>query len=943
MQKGDQLPTYVALDTETTGLDPEQDAIIEIGAVKFRGQECLDTFQTLVNPYRELPHFIQRLTGITQRNVDTAPPFAAVAGELLDFIGQHPLVGHNINFDLKFLSRQGLQTSNDAYDTWDLASILLPYCANYSLSSLARELGPEHDRPHRALPDAQATQKVFAALLDRANRLDPAIGMEIRHLASRARWSTGRLFGARPSLNKAQVSKVGLTGLDMESLGKRLKGSRRSVKPRSDMRPVNEDELATYLAPGGAVSRTFPGFEHREQQVEMMRSVAAAMNGGEHLIVEGGTGVGKSLAYLLPAILYSVTNGTRVVVSTNTINLQEQLLQKDIPALVRVLEGEGIIPQGAFKVVSLKGRDNYLCLRRWNRLASGESLSGDEVRLLGKTLIWLQDTSSGDKGEINLSGKDALSWSSISAGQKGECPGVRGEGICFLRAARDRAEGAHMVIVNHALLLSDLALGGGLLPEFQHLVIDEAHHLEEGATHQLGFQVSQDRLEDELDSLGRLLGEVRVLFRRPSSSGIQMQRGEGLLTELDSRWPKRMQDDWGRLWNMAEKFLNHHHQDVVEQSQLRITSSSRAQPGWSDVELAWENVDLSLGDGIKQADRLRLFIETLPPGDPVEPDGLALELYTWLEGLEELRQRLKVMLTGPHEEQRIDWINRVDSGRDGSFSRSCLVVHSVPLNVGPELDARLFSRKSSVVLTSATLSTQGNFDYIRERIGLAGSKDLLVGSPFNYSRAAQLLVADDIPLPNGWGYQQAMEKVLVEIGTALEGHTLVLFTSHSALRGVARAVRGPLEAEGIRVFAQGVDGSTNQILQRFAEEPRGLILGTSSFWEGVDLAGGVLRSLVVARLPFHVPTEPVFEARSDQYEDAFHQYALPQAVLRFRQGIGRLIRGSQDKGVIIVLDKRIIARPYGRAFLDSIPPCTVKCVPLTTIPEHAVDWVGNRR
>ena len=962
--------TYVTLDLETTGLNPDQDTIIEIGAVKFQGQQVLETFQTLVNPYRELPSFIQRLTGIAQRNVDRAPPFAAVAGELGDFIGPLPVVGHNISFDLGFLSTHGLKLNNESYDTWDLASVFLPYSTNYSLAGLVAKLGAEHTRPHRALPDAQATHQVFLSLLAKAGDLDPAVVAYVRHLASRARWPFGRLLETLPPLRQTQSvppaashsPNLGLTGLDMESLSERLGRTDRSIRASKGISPVDEDEMASYLAPGGLFSRAFPGFEHRPQQVEMMRAVASAFKNEEHLIVEGGTGVGKSVAYLLPALLHSLKNGTRVVVSTNTINLQEQLLQKDIPTLVGALEGEGVIPAGEFRAVPLKGRANYLCLRRWNRLAEEESLSKDEARILSKTLVWLQDTATGDKGEINLSGKDASTWSRVSADEKGQCPGLRGQGVCFLRAARDKAEGAHIVVVNHALLLSDLARGGGIIPEYQHLIIDEAHHLEEEATRQLGVQISQNQLGEEFGTLERSLGNVRVLLRGPSVSSVQTQRGEELVTEVNPDWTTRMRVNWDRMWTVAENFLNHQHDDGDEVSQLRVTSSTRAQPGWSDVEIAWENVDVSITDGIRRMERLHRFLDTIPSGSlgtgpsagPADMDTAVQEVSAWQEGLEELQGRLKTLLASPAEDQRIDWMSRVDGNRGFSPSRSYIVFQSAPLNVGSELDARLFSQKSSVILTSATLSTQarpdpdaaegrgGNFDYIQERIGLTEGKELLVGSPFNYSRAALLLVPEDMPVPDAWGYQQAMEGLLVTLVKALAGHTLVLFTSHAALRGVARALRGPLEAEGIRVLAQGVDGSPRQILQSFGDDPKGVILGTSSFWEGVDLSGGILKALVLARLPFHVPTEPIFAARSAQYEDSFQQYAVPQAVLRFRQGIGRLIRSSEDRGTIIVLDRRIVSRSYGKAFLGAIPPCTVKHGPLSAIPGYATDWIGAR-
>ena len=944
MEKGDLRYTYVALDLETTGLRADRDAIIEIGAVKFQGQRVVETFQTLVNPYREIPEFIRRFTGIAQRDVDSAPPFAVVAGELSDFTGSLPVVGHNISFDLEFLSKHGLQLSNEVYDTWDLASILLPYSMDYSLSALAAELGTDHSRPHRALDDAQATHRVFVLLMERVRSLDQGIAAYVHHLAARAQWPPARLFEALPPLHHPETTSLGLTGVDMDALGMRLGRAAydTSMKPTKSLGAVDENGMAGYLAPGGLFSKSFPGFEHRPQQVEMMSAVAGAINGTKHLVVEGGTGVGKSLAYLLPALLHSMKTGSRVVVSTNTINLQEQLIQKDIPALVRVLEVEGIIPAGEFRAVPLKGRANYLCLQRWSHIAKAESLSKDEARLLSKTLMWLQDSSTGDRGEINLSGKDAVTWNRISANETGQCPGIRGEGLCFLRAARDRAERAHIIVVNHALLLSDLARGGGLLPEYQHLIIDEAQHLEGEATRQLGFQVSQNLLDEELDTLSRALGELRLLLRSSSWSNAQKPRVEEMVGELEPHWSGRIRDNWDRMWNIADGFVSHQQEEIGEQLQLRITSSTRAQPGWSDVEIAWEDVERGLTDGVRQLGRLRHFLDTLPSDGPLDLDTVKLELSACQENLEELQERLKTLLTDPVGEQHVHWMARVDQNQGDGIRRSHLVLNSAPLNVGAELEARLFSRKSSVILTSATLSTQGNFDYIRERVGLAESEELLVGSPFDYRRAALFLIPEDMPMPDAWDYQQAMQQLLVELAKALEGRTLVLYTSHSALKGAAGAIRAPLEAEGIRVLAQGVDGSPRRILKGFSDNPKGVILGTSSFWEGVDLSGGLLKALVVARLPFHVPTEPVFAARSSQYENPFQQYALPQAILRFRQGIGRLIRSSGDKGAIVVLDKRIISRAYGKAFLSSIPDCNVKRGPLSDIPGYAADWTGNR-
>jgi len=392
--------------------------------------------------------------------------------------------------------------------------VMLPRSPEYSLGALTNLLGVTHTDPHRALGDAQATQGVFMALLAKAAEADPGLLAYIGGLAARSRWSIAPLLAglAARAGPAGQPSAVGLTGLDLAHLAARLG---RPEKRRADGAiALDETRLLGLLGPEGPFARAFPGFEQRPQQTQMLAAVTQAMRKGQHLVVEGGTGVGKSMAYLLPAVMFAAARGQRVVISTNTINLQEQLLRKDIPALVQLLEGAGLVPPGLVKAAALKGRANYLCLRRWGHLARNESPTVDDARLLSKTAVWLQDTVSGDRGELNLSGRDAFTWNRVSAGEKGWCPGLRDSGPCFLRSARERAEQAHLVVVNHALLLSDLAHGGSLIPEYQYLVVDEAHNLEEEATRQFGFQVASNRLDEEVELQGRLLGAVRGDLRR---------------------------------------------------------------------------------------------------------------------------------------------------------------------------------------------------------------------------------------------------------------------------------------------------------------------------------------------------------------------------------------------------------------------------------------------
>ena len=485
----------VALDLETTGLSPDSDEIIEVGAVRFQDDRILDVFHSRVNPNRPLPRFITELTGLTQGDVDSAPQFSAVGPGLEAFIGNSPIVGQNVDFDLGFLAKKGLTISAPVYDTREMASIFLPRLRDYSLAYLASTLGIEHDNPHRALDDAEVTARVFHALALRAMELDAGLLSQLQLLYARARGRLApllqRLEEARSRTPGPAAVNVGPLGLDTAALAKRLEGSednRASVEGH----PLNEEAVEGFFREGGPLSEVLDSYRHRPQQTEMALAVTRALKEKSHLVVEGGTGVGKSLAYLLPPCCFALENGERVVVSSNTINLQEQLMFKDLPTLARALERVSPDFEG-IRFSLLKGRDNYLCLRRWRQIVREEGVTPEEARMASKIMVWLQDTSSGDRGELGLSARDMPVWSRMSSADAIDCP-PRSREACFLRTARERAEDAHVLVVNHALLMRDLAEGGGIIPHYDYLVIDEAHHLEEEATSQFGARLSPGRI-----------------------------------------------------------------------------------------------------------------------------------------------------------------------------------------------------------------------------------------------------------------------------------------------------------------------------------------------------------------------------------------------------------------------------------------------------------------
>ncbi|MCZ6615290.1 MAG: exonuclease domain-containing protein [Chloroflexi bacterium] len=926
---------YVALDIETTGLNPQRDAIIEVGAVRFRGGEELDTFHTLVNPFGALSEFVVELTGINQREVDAAPPFGAVASGLADFIGGSPVVGHNVAFDLAFLAEGGLNLTNISLDTQDMATVFLPAAKRYALSALSKEFGVAQESPHRALADARTCHRVFISLIELARQSGPGVLAGLAAVADRSTWPLRHLLRqlAGEASAEGRVGEAGadILGIDTQALAQRF-GTHKSLRPKPARQPIDEDGVIALLEEGGPLSKAFPGYEQRPQQVEMAQAVTRALNGEHHLMVEAGTGVGKSVAYLLPAMLFALKNGSRVVISTNTINLQQQLVFKDIPALIAAVRGEDEKgPLDGLEYAHLKGRGNYLCFRRWATQAQSPGMTADEARMVAKTMVWLQDTATGDREELNIPARDAHLWDRLSARGAGECDAGR-RGLCFLRAAHNRAQAAHVLVVNHALLLADLARGGGLLPSYDHLIVDEAHHLEEEASRQFGYQLTPRGMDELLESLARLIRGLRSVSSRPGSDSNgappwreDVERGTAM---LDQQLP-RLQEAWGRLASGLQEFLQHHHERSNDRRlQLRVTRSSRAQPGWSDLEVLWERFDEVQGETIRQAEGLSTMLE------PVDYAPLASELTGlrgWLEEAVETRELLTGFVVQPQEET-VYWM--VLGGQE-----AMPILSTAPLDVGPILQERLFSKKESVVLTSATLSVQGSFSYLRERIGLSDTEELMLGSPFDYRKAALVLAPGDMPEPLNSGYQQGLVDSLVRVARASGGGVLGLFTSHAGLQTTRDAVRAALEGEEIEVLSQGIDGPPRVVVEAAAENPHSVLLGTASLWEGVDLPGDLLRVLVVARLPFPVPTEPLFAARSERYDDPFTQYALPQAVLRFRQGFGRLIRSNSDRGVVVVLDSRIVNKRYGEVFLNSIPDCTVRRVTIQALGTEVQEWL----
>ena len=576
--------TYVALDLETTGLDADRDAIIEVGAVKFHDDEVLDTFSTFVNPGRPIPLQITELTGIRDGDVVGAPGLHDVLSRLARFVGQQPIVGHSVNFDLSFLRRHSQSFENELLDTFELASVLLPHAERYSLGALAKMLGIELEQAHRALDDAQATHRLFRILLRRAAGLSPRLLEEIVRHGERGRWAAVRFFrDALDDVARHPLEQHARPGPAVTPEGPLFAaaGRARPLQPAAEREPLVVEQLAALLERGGAFEAHFPSYEHRPQQVAMLRGIARAISRGEHLLVEAPTGVGKSLAYLIPAVYWAVQNSERVVISTNTINLQEQLYNKDLPDLVRALPLE-------FHAAVLKGRSHYLCPARLQAARRRGARSPDEARVLAKVLVWLPEAADGDGDELFLPNPvERVLWRRLSADHDGcdleRCRHFQ-KGNCHFYNARRAAESAHLIIVNHALLLADVAVQNRALPEYKYLIVDEAHHLEAATTNGLSFETDRASMRRSLFEVGRmdqkglvtgLLAEVIGRCQKAQLPGDTMEQIELFIGKVGLAAGRAMRQlDF--FFDCLEEFVEEHRQDRRGQYAFRLRVTSGA-------------------------------------------------------------------------------------------------------------------------------------------------------------------------------------------------------------------------------------------------------------------------------------------------------------------------------------------------------------------------------
>jgi len=880
---------FVALDLETTGLDNKSDRIIEIGAIRFIAGKATEEYSTFVNPKMPIPGYITTLTGIQDQDVATAPAFETIAATLVDFIADLPLCGHQVEFDINFLNEEYKRASlpkvfMKQIDTALLARIVLPCLTRYTLKYVATTLGVPLDRAHRALDDARAGGMVAISLIPKLCELPVAIRAVMAHCAP-------------PSLVR-QVLQSSLANekyvLDLSSPP--LPRPPKKLAPREAFEPLDVEEIRGAFSSGGGLARSMPDYHERPCQTDMAACVADALSGTTTLVAEAGTGTGKSLAYLVPAAFFAVTNECRVLVSTHTRNLQDQLVAKDLP-VVKKLAGD------SFRFSVLKGRANYLCQQRFRRLLAGElgDFSYRERMGMLPLVRWAQETTTGDieeQNQFNIKWFGRI-WHMICA-ESHSCEGRRCKEFhnCHLQLARQRALGSHVVVINHALFFSELCAESSFLGRLGPVVFDEAHHLEACGHRHLRTEVDSNRFASFLDSAANAGKSVKKREER-RLPGISEQEFKPVLKRLRQQVKAFL--DAGLVWARQTT-----HASAEFQAEYSAEAFSQ-----SAEYLALESVLSDLQDVLH-----RFSQAAGDCGQGEEDRQFATEIISLSEATSQLKADC-LYLTMAAADDHVFWC-------EGNAHKGWIKLIGVPLDVGAILASIWAQNEAGRVFTSATLSVSGSMDYFMRKVGIAGGTSVrceTFSSPFSASQAirAGIRQAPSLDSPE---YPSYVADTVCSLLNAFDKNILVLFTANSMLASVYDLLKRRTTAAECTILAQGFSGNRTAVLEEFRHTQRAVLLGADSFWEGVDVPGKACEIVVIPRLPFPVPTHPLTKAQCKKIEEekgeSFMSFSVPEAIIRFRQGTGRLIRTKSDRGALLVLDNRIFTKGYGRHFTSSL-------------------------
>ena len=921
----------VFVDIETTGFDPGRDAIIEIAAIAARGPEIIDRFHTLVDPGRSVPLEITRLTGIDDTLLAGSPGPEGAVMSFAEFAAGRDIIAHNVAFDRSFLTSVAGEHAflGRWIDSLQLAIIALPRLRSHRLNDLALAFGA-HRPTHRATDDVEALASLWRVMLCAADDLGPALLARLTKLSPTTDWPLRSVLAqlAGPSRPAAFDLK--------EARRHRISAERAEALHDADdiecVCPPVAEVVAEFEADGVA-GRMYPGFERRSEQARMAEAVIGAFEAGTHVAIEAGTGVGKSVAYLVPAARFALANGVGVGVATKTNSLMDQLVYSELPALRRALGDE-------LKCVSLKGYDHYPCLRKLERFA-GE-LEDAEVEPLvaaAALLSWCAQSAWGDLDATNIH------WRRDVRGQiaasVADCTRKRCRfypNLCYLHGARRRAGCAHIVVTNHALLFRDVMAAGGILPPLRHWIVDEAHAAESEARKQLTLEAGHMELAAVLAALhaegrGGLFETVRRKLRGTGDAH------PGLLTELVRAEETVVTAATlvGSLFDFVKDLGVERAETGYDSCEVRLTADLRESGTWGTVAGVGRSLAKKLEAVLESG---RALVTQLEEAGPEFNDPRA-DLAGLLSRIADQHAGLVTVIEGEADEY-VYWLS-LDRRRNVTTEK----LVAARLDVGQTLAEEFFPRSRSVVFTSATIATGDDFSHFARGIGLDRLEDdawsaLRLESSYDFERQMAVFVPSDQAAPNEPGYLRELEALLESVHLAMGGSTLTLFTNRRDMDALYRALEPRLETAGISLLVQSRGVSAKRLRDEFIADEHLSLFATKSFWEGFDAKGDTLRCVIVPRLPFGRPNDPLAEERADREgRAAWSRYALPEAIIELKQAAGRLIRSKTDTGCLVIADVRVLRKGYGRDFLASLPVRDIETLPVARVAEEIQQRFGS--
>ncbi len=899
----------IVLDTETTGLSCAENELIEISAARLRGREVVDRFDTFVHPNGLIPPEITELTSITNADVAHAPRAEEAVAALEEFVQGCPVIAHNATFDRSFIEsvKGGVRVSDIWIDSLALSRIALPRLSSHKLATMAELFGCAAVS-HRASDDVEALCGVWRILLCALTDLPGGLMRLLADMHPDVRWPYRPIFSFLAGERQGET--FSLEAARAQVMQADAEPDHIDADELPGLTMPRRDEIELRYAPGGLVNDMYASYEPRAEQIVMASEVRDAFATSTHRVIEAGTGVGKSIAYLVPAAEAAKRNKITVGIATKSNNLTDQLMYQELPKLARELDG-------GLSFCALKGFDHYPCLLKLESLAAGREITtnrdpADTLTAIAVLYAFACQSPTGDLDSLGIRWRSVnradLTTSSRECA-RGNCHFFnRG---CFVRCARRRAAKADIVVTNHSLLFRNVAADGKILPPIRHWIIDEAHSVEKEARRQWALSVSADESRMVFERLGGAQSGAlgRLTHALASSDAATLFLGLGAKAASSA---SRASLAMAELFEAVRELSRNGKADGYADASIWIGPELRAHRGW-------EYFEPTARTAIDALDEAGKNLSSLAESVGAENPEMVIEVADGARRIKEMKSTLSLILEGADEH----YVYSLQVNKARRAGGEALTAER--MDIGEALAEQWLPEMHSVVFTSATVTVSNSFDHFNHSVGLdrlpKGSFSCVqLESSYNFQENMAVVVAGDIPDPRDRdAYLAAMENLLVDVHMAMGGSTLTLFTNRRDMEDLYGRVEPRLSRQGLELACQLRGTSVKRLRDRFLSEESSSLFALKAFWEGFDASGATLRCVVIPKLPFANPTEPLSCERNVREERAWAKYSLPDAVLEVKQAAGRLIRTSTDRGVLVLADSRLLSKGYGKKFLSSLP------------------------